>query len=240
MRGTITELYIVPFSIIDGGAMQGLDFRKKRRRSSNRPRVQKGRAARKGLRFEDKGEKLRSAMTRLGSPAGIKSTVLWGVEILIICMTAVFLVAAFGQRVSVAGDSMSPALKNGDVALVNRLVYRFIKPARGDVIVFSQSGDTHYSVKRVVGLPGETVQIKDGVILINGEELTKNINVSDIEYAGLAEEPVEVSVGEYFVIGDNHTASDDSRVPGVGNVNIDDIYGKAWFIAGPWEDMGFI
>ena len=240
MRGTITELYIVPFSIIDGGTMQGLDFRKKRRRSSNRPRVQKGRSARKGLRFEDKREKLHFAMERLGSSAGIKSIVLWAVEILIVCMTAVFLIAAFGQRVSVAGDSMSPALKNGDVALVNRLVYRFAKPARGDIIVFSQSGASHYSVKRVVGLPGETVQIKDGEILIDGVELTKDINVSDIEYAGLAEEPVELSDGEYFDMGDNHTASDDSRVPGVGNIKTDDIYGKVWFIAGPWENMGFI
>ena len=135
---------------------------------------------------------------------------------------------------------MAPALRNGDVALVNRLVYRFVKPSRGDIIVFSQSGDTHYSVKRIVGLPGETVQIKEGKILIDGEELTKDVSASDIAYAGLAEEPVELSADEYFVIGDNHTASDDSRVPGVGNIKEDDIYGKAWFIAGPWEDMGFI
>ena len=220
--------------------MQGLDFRKKRRRSSNRPRAQRGRAARKGPRFEEKKDTLHFAKEKLGSPAGLKGIVLWAVEILIVCMAAVLLVAAFGQRVSVAGDSMSPALKNGDVALVNRLVYRFAKPSRGDIIVFSQSGDNHYSVKRVVGLPGETVQIKDGKILIDGDELTKDINVSDMAYAGLAEEPVELSDGEYFVMGDNHTASDDSRVPGVGNVNEDDIYGKAWFIAGPWEDMGLI
>ena len=98
------------------------------------------------------------------------------------------------------------------------LVYRFVKPSRGDIIVFSQSEDTHYSVKRIVGLPGETVQIKEGKILIDGEELTKDVSASDIAYAGLAEEPVELSADEYFVIGDNHTASDDSRVPGVGNI----------------------
>ena len=220
--------------------MRGLDCRKKRRRSSTGLRAQKSRAARRGLRFEDKSEKLHFAKEKLYSPTGIKSLVLWSVEILIVCMAAVFLVAAFGQRVSVAGDSMAPALRNGDVALVNRLVYRFVKPSRGDIIVFSQSGDTHYSVKRIVGLPGETVQIKEGKILIDGEELTKDVSASDIAYAGLAEEPVELSADEYFVIGDNHTASDDSRVPGVGNIKEDDIYGKAWFIAGPWEDMGFI
>lgn len=170
----------------------------------------------------------------------VKEAVLWAVEILIVCMAAVFLVAAFGQRVSVAGDSMSPKLRNGDVALVNRLIYHFAGPSRGDIIVFQKNGDAHYSAKRVVGLPGETVQIKDGQILINGETLTKDVEVSDIAYSGLAEEPVELAADEYFVLGDNHTASNDSRVPEVGNVKADEIYGLAWFVAGPLEDIGFI
>ena len=91
-----------------------------------------------------------------------------------------------------------------------------------------------------MGLPGETVQIADGKLLINGEEMTENIHVSGIGYAGLAEEPVELGEDEYFVMGDNHTASDDSRDPGTGNIKKDDIYGQAWFIAGPAADMGMI
>ena len=221
--------------------MQGLDFRKKRGRTEKKPGRPGGRKTRGGLRFEDKKRGLHFAQEKeYNSRIGAKEIILWAVEILIVCMAAVFLVAAFGRRVSVAGDSMSPVLKNGDVVLINRVVYHFKEPARGDIIAFSRGGEGRYSVKRVVGLPGETVQITDGRILINGEEIAENIHVSGIEYAGLAEEPVELGDDEYFVIGDNHTASDDSRDPGTGNIKRDDIYGEVWFIAGPAADMGLI
>ena len=221
--------------------MQGLDFRKKRGRTAGKPGTQKKRASRGGLRFEDKKRGLHFVQEKdHGIRIEAKEIILWAVEILIVCMAAVFIVAAFGQRVSVAGDSMSPVLKNGDVVLINRVVYHFKEPARGDIIAFSRGGEGRYSVKRVVGLPGETVQIADGRILINGEEIAENIHVSGIEYAGLAEEPVELGDDEYFVIGDNHTASDDSRDPGTGNIKRDDIYGEVWFIAGPAADMGLI
>lgn len=218
--------------------MQGLDFRKKRGR---KPGAGRNRSPRGGLRFEDKKRGLHFAREKENrSGIGAKSVILWIVEILIVCMAAVLLVAAFGQRVSVAGDSMSPVLNNGNVVMVDRVTYHFKDPARGDIVAFSQSGDSHYSIKRIVGLPGETVQISEGKILIDGEEITVDIHVSGIEYAGLAEEPVELGDDEYFVMGDNHTASSDSREPGTGNVKKDDIYGKVWFIAGPAEDMGFM
>ena len=221
--------------------MQGLDFRKKRGRTEKKPGRPGGRKTRGGLRFEDKKRGLHFAQEKeYNSRIGAKEIILWAVEILIVCMAAVFLVAAFGQRVSVAGDSMSPVLKNGNVVLINRVVYNFMEPSRGDIIAFSQGLDGRYSVKRIVGLPGETVQIADGKLLINGEEIAENIHVSGIEYAGLAEEPVELGDDEYFVIGDNHTASDDSRDPGTGNIKRDDIYGEVWFIAGPAADMGLI
>ena len=221
--------------------MQGLDFRKKRGRTAGKPGAQKKRALRSGLRFEDKKRGLHFAQEKEhDSRFGAREAILWAIEILIVCMAAVFLVAAFGQRVSVAGDSMSPVLKNGNVVLINRVVYNFVEPSRGDIIAFSQGVDGRYSVKRIVGLPGETVEIADGKILVNGEEITENIHVSGIEYAGLAEEPVELGDDEYFVMGDNHAASDDSRDPGTGNIKKDEIYGQAWFIAGPASDMGLI
>lgn len=164
----------------------------------------------------------------------------WIIEIVIVCMTAVLLVAAFGQRVSTAGDSMSPVLKNGDIVLINHFIYNIKDPARGDIVAFRQDNNGHYMLKRVVGLPGETVQIKDGKVLIDGEEVTKGIYVSDIEYMGLAENPIELGEDEFFVMGDNHEASDDSRLPGIGNISKKDIFGKAWFIAAPGEDFGFI
>lgn len=112
------------------------------------------------------------------------------------------------------GDSMKPVLNNGDVVLVNRMVYNAVKPGRGDIIAFRPGGNenVHYSIKRIVGLPGETVQIQDGKVYIDGEELTKDIYVSDVEYEGIAEQPVELGEGEYFVMGDNQAGSDDRRM----------------------------
>ena len=225
--------------------MQDLDFRRKRRNSNNRkPGRQHG--AQRGLsrgelHFEGGKSPLHFAQEKMNrGRLGAKDAAIWGVELLIVCMLGVFLVAAFGQRVSTAGDSMSPTLKNGDILLINRAVYRIKNPARGDIVVFRQEENGHFSVKRIVGLPGETVQIVDGKILIDGEELTDHTYVSDIEYAGEAEQPVELGEGEYFVMGDNHAASDDSRLPGIGAVSRDEIYGEAWFIVSPGEDFGFI
>ena len=152
----------------------------------------------------------------------------WGIQIVCVCLAAFMLVSFFGQRVSNAGDSMRPTLQNGEIVLMNRLIYNASKPKRGDVIAFKPNGNenAHYSIKRVVGLPGETVQIKDGTIYINGEEHVKDIYTFEIESPGIAEDPVKLGEGEYFVMGDNHTSSDDSRMADVGNVKREDIYGK--------------
>ena len=221
--------------------MQDLNFRRKRRKKSGGQGRRSRKPARGGLRFEDKKAPLHFPKEKLRRKRGdTKGIVLWAVEILIACMTAVLLVAAFGQRVSTAGDSMSPALKNGDVLLINHFIYNIKDPARGDIIAFRQDENGHYLVKRVVGLPGETVQIVDGKVLIDGEELTEDIYVSDIEYAGEAAEPVELGKDEFFVMGDNHASSDDSRLPSIGNIRKDDIFGQAWFVVSPGEDFGFI
>ncbi len=230
--------------------MQDLNFRRKRkksgssrsgaRRSSRTGRARK-RTPRRGLHFEDVKAPLHFAQEKIRrNRGGVRGFAVWAVEILLVCMTAVFLVAAFGQRVSTAGDSMSPALRNGDVLLINRLIYQIKSPARGDIIAFRQNESGHYLVKRIVGLPGETVQIVDGKVLIDGEEMTEDIYVSDVEYAGEAEQPVELGEDEYFVMGDAHAASDDSRLPSFGNIRRSDIYGQAWFIVSPGEDFGFI
>lgn len=229
--------------------MQDLNFRKKRRKKGVRTTKntvkstgrRPWRSYRGGLRFEKKGQKLHFEQERpRRRPGSLKSIGLWAVEILIVCMTAVLLVAAFGQRVSVAGDSMNPALENGDVVLVNHFIYNVKKPARGDIVAFRQNEGEHYSVKRIVGLPGETVQIADGKILIDGEELTGETYLSNIDYAGLAEEPVELGEDEYFVMGDNHASSDDSRLPSIGNISLDDIFGEVWFIVSPGENRGLV
>lgn len=221
--------------------MHGLDFRKRRRRSSEGSGTYRVRTTRKKLRFEEKKAGFFPEREKWTTPDRMKDGILWAVEILIVSMAAVFLVAAFGQRVSIAGDSMAPVLKNGDVVLVNRILYRFTAPQRGDVIVFSQGGTRHYSTKRIVGLPGETIQIRDGQIWVDGAELPEYADVhGNVGYAGLAENPIELGEGEYFVMGDNHNASDDSRTPEMGSVAAGDIYGKVWFVAAPPKDVGWI
>ena len=161
-------------------------------------------------------------------------------ELLIVCMLAVFLVAAFGQRVSTAGDSMSPSLKNGDILLINRAVYHIKSPARGDIVAFRQGRERSFFGKADRRTSGRDGTDHGWTGPYRRRRTDETIYVSDIEYAGEAEQPVELGDDEYFVIGDNHAASDDSRLPSIGAVTRDEIYGEAWFIVSPGRDFGFI
>lgn len=172
----------------------------------------------------------------------VKTAIEWGTEIIVVCILAWMLVSFFGQRVSNAGDSMSPVLKNGDVVLINRIVYDARKPKRGEIIAFRPNGNenAHYCIKRVVGLPGETIQIKDGKIYIDGKVQKKDIYTSDLDFAGIAEKKLTLSETEYFVLGDNSAGSDDSRLADIGNVKREDIGGKVWFVTNIGKNFGFV
>lgn len=172
----------------------------------------------------------------------VKTAIEWGTEIIVVCILAWMLVSFFGQRVSNAGDSMSPVLKNGDVVLINRIVYDARKPKRGEIIVFRPNGNenAHYCIKRVVGLPGETIQIKDGKIYIDGKVQKKDIYTSDLDFAGIAEKKLTLGETEYFVLGDNSAGSDDSRLADIGNVKREDIGGKVWFVTNIGKNFGFV
>lgn len=172
----------------------------------------------------------------------VKTAIEWGTEIIVVCILAWMLVSFFGQRVSNAGDSMSPVLKNGDVVLINRIVYDARKPKRGEIIAFRPNGNenAHYCIKRVVGLPGETIQIKDGKIYIDGKVQKKNVYTSDLDFAGIAEKKLTLGETEYFVLGDNSAGSDDSRLADIGNVKREDIGGKVWFVTNIGKNFGFV
>lgn len=172
----------------------------------------------------------------------VKTAIEWGTEIIVVCILAWMLVSFFGQRVSNAGDSMSPVLKNGDVVLINRIVYDARKPKRGEIIAFRPNGNenAHYCIKRVVGLPGETIQIKDGKVYIDGKVQKKNIYTSDLDFAGIAEKKLTLGETEYFVLGDNSAGSDDSRLADIGNVKREDIGGKVWFVTNIGKNFGFV
>jgi len=151
----------------------------------------------------------------------------------------IIIVAAFGQRVNVIGDSMSPVLKNGNVVMINHFIYNIKDPSRGDIAAFQKDGDERYFVKRIVGLPGETVQIKDGLVYINGEAL-KEDKMGEVSLAGRAAEPVRLGEKEYFLLGDNRSSSEDSRFPNIGNVKREQILGKVWFRMLPLLKLGFV
>ena len=148
----------------------------------------------------------------------------------------------FGQRVSNIGDSMSPIIKNGDIVLVNRILYDASTPKRGDVIVFKPNGNEmlHSYIKRIIALPGETVKIEEGKIFVNGKELEEEYETSAIVDAGLASEEITLAGDEFFVLGDNRESSTDSRMPEIGNVKRSEIEGKAWFIITPGKRFGWI
>ena len=164
---------------------------------------------------------------------------------LLCVLGAVWLVITFvGQRTEVEGASMENALHNGDNLIVDKLSYRFHDPERFDIIVFPfQFQDNTYYIKRIIGLPGETVQIMDdGSIYINGEKLEENYGMEVIkpETIGRAAEPIELGDDEYFVMGDNRNNSSDSRTDMVGNIKRENIIGKAWLRIWPVSDFGVL
>lgn len=166
----------------------------------------------------------------------------WIVKIGIVLLLAFAYVWFFGQKVSTVGDSMKPVLNNGDMVLVNRIVYNAMTPRRGDVVVFRPKGNknSHYYIKRIIGLPGETIEIIENSVFIDGERLEEEYETSDITDVGIVGDKVELGENEYFVLGDDRENSTDSRSEDVGNVKRIDIYGKAWFVSSPIKHAGFI
>lgn len=172
----------------------------------------------------------------------VKELGIWILQIGAVLLCAFAFVWYFGQRVSTVGDSMNPLLENGDVVLVNRFVYNASTPKRGDIIVFKPKGNenSHYYIKRIIGLPGETVEIVEGRIYIDGERLEEDYESSEISNVGIVTKKMELGGDEFFVLGDDRGKSEDSRMSDVGNVKRAHIYGKAWFVLSPFEHFGFI
>ena len=134
---------------------------------------------------------------------------------IVVIMVALLAGLAFTKfimfRATVSGDSMKPTYIDGDVcyALVNSEI------SRGDIVIIDEKhGNEKHLIKRVIGLPGETIQIKDSVVYINGIEYSEDYISDNSYYSGLAEEPIEIGIDEYFVLGDNRPISRDSRVFG--------------------------
>ena len=161
----------------------------------------------------------------------------WLLHILIAVMMAVTLVFCIGMRIGVIGVSMEKTLYSGQQILVNRLSYLFWGPDEGDIVVFTPNGsrNTHFYIKRVVAVPGDTVCIRDGKLYVN--DIIVDYGYDKIMDAGIAEDRLTLDTDEYFVMGDNCNNSEDSRSGNIGPVSRDMIEGKAWFALG--NDVSF-
>lgn len=175
-------------------------------------------------------------------------------EILIYAIMIVFCVYIVPnyvvQRTVVSGDSMQDTLQNEQSLLIDKISYRFTDPERYDIIVFYPKGrevDEFY-VKRIYGLPGETVQIKGDDIYINGEKIDDPYAKDSMLDAGIAEEPLTLAEDEYFVLGDHRSISIDSRIPaddhtvtddgGPGPVKFENIAGRVILRIWPLSEFG--
>ena len=189
----------------------------------------------KGLSFYRRKER------KMNIPV-MREVFIWVFEIAAVVGIAFVFTYFFGVRKGVAGASMAPQLEDGDEALINRFSYRFFPPKAGDVIAFFPNGNTnaHYYIKRIVGVPGDTVQIIDGVLYINDEPYEEKTDVARMEDAGLAAQPVTLADDEYFVLGDNRNNSEDSRYANIGNVRESYMIGRVWFLLMPTDKIGLI
>ena len=187
-----------------------------------------------GLNFRRKRRKMKLSTA--------KSAAAWAVEILIVLLVAFVLVYCAGMRVTMVGNSMESTVSDGSQILVKRFIYNVKSPKSGDVIVFLPNGNekSHYYVKRVIGVPGDKVQIKSGLLYVKwGNYMIRKIQIPS-KNAGVAEEEITVGEDEYFVLGDNRNSSEDSRYANIGNIKKEYIKGKAWFVVRPFKKMGRI
>lgn len=165
----------------------------------------------------------------------------WIVYFAVIIGLTYFIITFVGQRTSVSGSSMEMTLSDGDNLIVDKISYRFRDPERFEIIVFPyQHAEDTYYIKRIIGLPGETIQIQSGNIFINGELLVEHYGTERMNESGIATEPITLGEDEYFVLGDNRNHSSDSRDPNVGVLKGEDLVGRAWIRIWPLNEFGVI
>lgn len=171
----------------------------------------------------------------------IKELAGWLLYIVLIIAFTWIVVTFVGQRTEVSGSSMETTLSDKDQLIVDKMTYRFRDPKRYDIVVFPyQYQDNTYYIKRIIGLPGETVQILSGMVYIDGMRLDEHYGNEIMENPGIAEEPLTLGEDEYFVLGDNRNNSSDSRASDVGLIHRKDLIGRAWIRVWPLSQIGVI
>lgn len=142
----------------------------------------------------------------------------------------------------VVGTSMVPNFQNGEHLIANKIIYKVSTPQRGDVVIFKYS-DTQDFIKRVIGMPGDTISLKDGRFYVNNRQLNETEYLSNVVYTSGGDflhegESIDVPEGTYFVSGDNRPHSSDSRE--FGPVSVESIKGKAWLVYFPFSELRVI
>ncbi|WP_245837238.1 signal peptidase I [Virgibacillus phasianinus] len=161
----------------------------------------------------------------------------WGKAIFIAILLAFFLRTFVFATSIVEGESMVPTLQDGERVIFNKLIYLVDEPERGDVVIIKRPVKNY--VKRVIGLPGDTVKFRNHHLYINGEQYEKTfISVDALNHTGNFG-PIEVPDDKYFVMGDNRAISKDSR-NGLGFINADDIVGRSEFVIYPFDEWSMI
>lgn len=183
---------------------------------------------------QKRAEKIKKTLIQVG---------IWLLGLLIVIALGVFAVRGFGIKTVIIDQSMNPTLQNEDVVLLNKLSYKIGSPKRMDVVAVrigaSENSPTY--VRRIIGLPGETVQIKDGKVYIDDTELELTFNDAAIENAGVAEKGETLGDNEYFVLCDDYNNNrDDSRLDSIGTIDSDQILGKVWLIRSPLSRLGLV
>ncbi len=226
----------LPVDEIEQKIRERLEPKKPKKEKKKGPKRKSGRRKKKRWSFKDLDLKNSISLEK------VKQLGIWILQAALVILFAFVFVWYFGQRVSTIGDSMNPVLQNGDVVLVNRFIYNTSSPKRGDIIVFKPKGNenSHYYIKRIIGLPGETVEIIEGRIYIDGEKLEEDYITKEIRDVGIVTEKMELDGDEFFVLGDDSDKSEDSRMADVGNVKRTHIYGRVWFVLSPLEHAGFV
>lgn len=172
----------------------------------------------------------------------LKEVLNTGLYLLTVLAITYLFITFVAQRTEVSGSSMEATLSDGDNLICDKISYRFNDPQRFDIIVFPfEHGKNIYYIKRIIGMPGETVRIDwEGNIYINGQILHENYGREIILDPGIAEDEIFLNEGEYFVLGDNRNNSSDSRDPGVGVIHRNRIIGKAFIRIYPFSKFGLL
>jgi signal peptidase I len=157
------------------------------------------------------------------------------VETVLLTVAIFLLVNAATGRFRIEGASMEPNLHDSEYVLIDKVSYRLHPPERGDVIVFERQGNERDYIKRIIGLPGDTVQIAGGQVRVNGIALDEPY----LNQAIHTDMPArQVEDGRYFVMGDNRNNSSDSRT--FGNISLNDIVGRAWLVYWPPSEWAVV